>query len=194
MDGLEQQIEDMKRLYPDKYRKQQSIGDSYMGLPYNVESGQDREGDIFVARKLLSTIRDYGFSESDLTRDELDLLTRVYGSEWRQQENPVPVSTKIETTERYLRGLFGDQYESVCRRLSLYLAESLKTRVKTCIWGRAMCGKSVFIRLLHQCGIPHECLVESCMPIDGYLNVEITGKYTDCRVECVEQLKRVLNL
>jgi hypothetical protein len=83
--GLQQQVLQVALRYPDKYRKHQTIGGSYMNLPYEVVCGEDTEGDIIKARQLLYTVRDYGISDEDLSFDELLLLERIYEKDWRKE-------------------------------------------------------------------------------------------------------------
>ncbi len=83
-DGLKYQVEVLKMKDPMKYQKYQDIGNSLMSLSYNLDIGRDDEGDQIKAKKLLYTVRDYGIEE-DLSKEEIMLLTRVYGEDWRKE-------------------------------------------------------------------------------------------------------------
>lgn len=83
VDSLQQQVDFLKLKDPAKYQKYQAIGDSLMTCTYEPTQGIDEEGDIINARKLIYTVRDYGLD--DLSNEELNLLLRVYGIEWKKK-------------------------------------------------------------------------------------------------------------
>lgn len=79
---MEQQIEHLKKTCPEKYEKFQKIGESYMNMKYELSSGVDWEGDPIKANLLLQQIRDYNLID-DLVDEEIKLLERVYGKDWK---------------------------------------------------------------------------------------------------------------
>lgn len=85
INGLEYQVQQVRLRYPEKYTKYQAIGDSYMKCEYNLTSGIDNEGDTITSRHLLYTIRDYDIPDTELGSEELILLKRVYGEQWRAE-------------------------------------------------------------------------------------------------------------
>jgi len=85
IDGLQQQVDFLRMKDPVKYQKYQAIGESLMDCTYEPSSGRDTEGDIMIAQKLLYTLTDYGMNEDDLSSEELSLIERVYGRNWRSE-------------------------------------------------------------------------------------------------------------
>lgn len=85
IEGLQQQVLQMKRNCPEKYNKAQSIGESYMNCKYELERGIDDEGDEIKARLILYSVRDYLLDDKELSNEELNLLTRRYGENWRNK-------------------------------------------------------------------------------------------------------------
>lgn len=83
--GLEAQARMLAMKDPLKYLKHQAIGSSYMNCSYDLTVGIDPEGDGIKSKLLLYNIRDYDIPDDDLTPSELELLTRVYGSDWRSK-------------------------------------------------------------------------------------------------------------
>lgn len=79
---MEQQVEQLKKNCPDKYNKFQKIGESYMNMKYDLQSGIDWEGDPIRAELLLNQIKDYNLLD-DLVEEELKILERVYGKDWK---------------------------------------------------------------------------------------------------------------
>ena len=84
VDGLQQQVDFLKKKDPAKYQKYQSIGESLMNCTYNPVVGKDEEGDLLNAKRLIIAVRDYEM-EDDLSEKELELLIKVYGLEWKKK-------------------------------------------------------------------------------------------------------------
>jgi hypothetical protein len=84
--GLENQIRQLAIQDPIKYMKYQGIGESLMNCSYDITvQGFDLEGDIITAKHLLYTVRDYILDDIDLAPSEIDVLIRVYGTNWRSK-------------------------------------------------------------------------------------------------------------
>lgn len=83
--GLEEQVRQVMLRYPEKYAKYQEIGKSYMNCSYDLEAGVDMDGDITQAQLLLYSVRDYILDDSELGKEELKLLIRIYGDNWREK-------------------------------------------------------------------------------------------------------------
>lgn len=83
-DSLKQQVEYMRIRFPEKYMKHQAIGESIMSCSFETVAGVDDEGDLIKAKSLIYAVRDYDM-EDDLSSEELNLLLRVYGVEWRKK-------------------------------------------------------------------------------------------------------------
>jgi hypothetical protein len=84
VNGLENQVFQLAMRDPKKYKKYQEIGSSYMGCSYDLKVGVDEEVDQINAKRLLYNIRDYNL-ENDLIKEEIDLLIRVYGDDWKSK-------------------------------------------------------------------------------------------------------------
>ena len=87
--NIQAQVEMLKQANPEKYKKFQKIGENIMDMKYDLDSGVDWDGDPIKANLLLIQIRDYNLLD-DLVDEELALLERVYGKEWKQllTQNP----------------------------------------------------------------------------------------------------------
>lgn len=84
LSGLEKQVEQYKQMNPEKYHKAQSIGESYMNCKYDMEIGEDYEGDLYHVNRLFNIIKSYNLQDEDLSTSELQLLNKKYGQNWRE--------------------------------------------------------------------------------------------------------------
>jgi hypothetical protein len=86
---ISQQVEMLKQTCPEKYKKFQKIGESFMEMKYDLKPGEDWDGDPIKANLLLKQIIDYNLLD-DLVDEEISLLERVYGKEWRKLICDIP--------------------------------------------------------------------------------------------------------
>lgn len=83
-DTLTAAVEYVKRTQPLKYLKAQNMGNSLMNVTYDgLIPGQDNEGDLIRAKTIKNTAINYDFNDDELTPEELALVIKVYGKEWR---------------------------------------------------------------------------------------------------------------
>ena len=85
IDGLQQQVEFLRKKDPIKYMKYQDIGSSLMNCTYDPIVGNDLEGDIIKARELIKMVHDYNL-ENDLSKEEYNLLVKIYGNDWMMKK------------------------------------------------------------------------------------------------------------
>ena len=84
IDTLTAAVEYVKKTQPLKYLKAQSMGNSLMNVSYdNLVPGEDCEGDLLRAKTIKHTAINYNLEDEDLSKEELGLVIRIYGEEWR---------------------------------------------------------------------------------------------------------------
>lgn len=74
---MEEYVEKMKLMYPDKYKKAQALGEDIMSKNYNPTVGQDEDLEKKQYEVLVKAMKDYSLTDDDLTEDEKALLKNV---------------------------------------------------------------------------------------------------------------------
>ena len=81
---MEYQVEQLRQQNPEKYRLAQAMGEELMSYEYTLDVGNDQEGERIRAKTLLNDIIYYSINDTELSSLELELLTKVYGDNWKK--------------------------------------------------------------------------------------------------------------
>jgi hypothetical protein len=89
---IQKSVDKLIKEDPSRYKLAQNFGEFLMDTPFsNTDtykiSQDDIRGEKIRASMLMNNIRQYGLTHEDLTDSELQLLRKIYGTNWNELLN-----------------------------------------------------------------------------------------------------------